>query len=133
VKTALHTGGCFYYDAAVSDNRWTIEIIKDGVRFNGTAVNYSPVEKLIKEDNLVTGIKIRDIQGNREYIIKSGSVVNATGAWVDSIRRMDDSSLESVICLSRGTHLVFKEADIPVNVTIAFSSPVDTLITQLKS
>ncbi len=38
------TGGCFYYDAAVSDNRWTIEIIKDGVRFSGTAVNYSPVK-----------------------------------------------------------------------------------------
>jgi len=119
------TGGCLYYDAAVSDNRWTIEIIKDGVRFNGIALNYCPVKDLIKEDNLVTGIKIRDIQGNREYIIKAESIVNATGVWADSIRRMDDSTLKSAVRLSRGTHLVFNEADIPVNVTTAFCSPVD--------
>ena len=125
ISTDGLTGGCFYYDAAVSDNRWTIEIIKDGVRFSGTAVNYSPVKELIKEDDLVTGVRIRDIQGNREYIIKAGSVVNATGVWADSIRRMDDSALKSVIRLSRGTHLVFNEADVPVNVTTAFSSPVD--------
>lgn len=119
------TGGCFYYDAAVSDNRWTIEIIKDGVRFNGTAVNYSPVKELIKEDKLVTGVKIWDTQGNREYIIKARSIVNATGIWADSIRQMDDSTLKSAISLSRGTHLVFNEADIPIYVTTAFSSPLD--------
>src|SRR5829696_7566912 len=25
------TGGCLYYDAVVSDNRWTVETVKDGV------------------------------------------------------------------------------------------------------
>ncbi len=31
--------GRLYYDAIVSDSRWTLEIVKDGVRNGGVALN----------------------------------------------------------------------------------------------
>lgn len=125
IPTEGLTGGCLYYDATVSDNRWTIEIIKDGVRFGGTAVNYCPVEALPKEGKRVTGVRVRDIQNGGGYSVQAGSVVNATGVWADEIRQLDDRAAKPRIRLSRGTHLVFDAADVPINVTTAFSSPID--------
>ena len=52
------TGGCLYYDAAVSDNRMTIETAKDGVRHGGVAVTYAPVVDLLKEHGKITGARV---------------------------------------------------------------------------
>jgi glycerol-3-phosphate dehydrogenase len=38
---------------------------------------------------------------------------------------MDDSEARSLLRLSKGTHLVFAEEDVPLSVTIVFSSPLD--------
>src|SRR5215217_1740692 len=41
------TGGCLYYDAVINDSRWTMEVLKDGVKHGGVAINYSPVKQLL--------------------------------------------------------------------------------------
>jgi glycerol-3-phosphate dehydrogenase len=118
-------GSFLYYDATVSDNRWTLETIKDGVRFSGTAINYCPVIGLLKEDDKIIGVKIKENLTGTEYTIHSECVVNATGIFSDAIRQMDQPNLKTAIKLSKGTHLVFDEADIPLNVSMAFHSPID--------
>ena len=118
-------GSFLYYDATVSDNRWTVETIKDGVRFNGTAVNYCPVIDLLKEDDKIIGVKVKENLTGTEFTIRSECVVNATGIFSDAIRRMDQPDLKAAIKLSKGTHLVFDETDIPLNVSTAFHSPID--------
>jgi glycerol-3-phosphate dehydrogenase len=119
------TGGCLYYDAVVSDNRWTVETVKDGVRHGGVAINYAPLTGLLKEDGKVTGGRVHDEIGGRHYDLRAGAVVNATGVFADRVRRMDDPESESLIRLSKGTHLVFAEEDVPLSVTVVFSSPLD--------
>ena len=118
-------GGYEYYDAVVSDNRFTLETIKDGVRHGGLALNYAPVCRLIKEEGMCKGAVIKDALTGVEYIVKAAVVVNATGVFADTIRRMDDPCAANRIALSKGTHLVFESRDIPSNTTIAFSSPID--------
>jgi glycerol-3-phosphate dehydrogenase len=119
------TGGCLYYDAVVSDNRWTVETVKDGVRHGGVAVNYSPLTGLLTEDGKVVGGCVHDEIGNHHYEVRASTVVNATGVFADRVRRMDDPEARSLIRLSKGTHLVFAEEDVPLSVTVVFSSPLD--------
>lgn len=119
------TGGCLYYDAVVSDVRWTMEVIKDGVRHGGRAVNYAPLVDLLKEDGKVVGGRIRDILGGRSYELRAKSVVNATGVFADEIRRMDVPEAKRLVRLSKGTHLVFAGEDVPLSVTVVFPSPLD--------
>jgi glycerol-3-phosphate dehydrogenase len=118
-------GGCIYYDAIVSDNRWTIEIIKDGVRNGGLALNYAPVSALLKENGKLTGVAIEDKLSNSRFEAKGRAVVNATGIFADSIRRMDQSDAPRMIRLSKGTHMIFAEEDVPLNVTTVFNSKID--------
>jgi glycerol-3-phosphate dehydrogenase len=119
------TGGCLYYDAVVSDNRWTVETVKDGVRHGGVAVNYAPLAGLLKEDGKVVGGCVHDELGGLRYELRARAVVNATGVFADQIRRMDDPGAARLVRLSKGTHLVFAEEDVPLSVTIVFSSPLD--------
>lgn len=119
------TGGCLYYDAVVSDNRWTVETIKDGVRYDGLAVNHAPLTGLLKADGKIIGGRIHDKLGDEHYDLRARAVVNATGVFADQIRRMDDPSAAQLVRLSKGTHLVFAEEDVPLSVTVVFSSPLD--------
>lgn len=120
------TGACLYYDAVVSDSRWTMEIIKDGVREGGLALNYAPVVELLKENGRVSGAVVEDTAsaaGRRT--IRALTVINATGVAADAIRRMDDPNVAPAIRLSKGTHLIFAEEDVPLTMTTVFDSPID--------
>ena len=119
------TGGCLYYDAAVNDNRLTVETIKDGVRNGGLAVNHTQASALIKENGKITGAICRDGTSGSTYEIQAGTVVNATGGFVDGIRKMDRPDVWNFVELSKGTHLVFDEKDVPLTITTVFSSPID--------
>jgi glycerol-3-phosphate dehydrogenase len=119
------TGGCLYYDAVVSDNRWTVETVKDGVRQGGIAINHAPLTGLLREDGKVIGGRIHDKIGGEHYEVRASAIVNATGVFADQIRRMDDPDAARLVRLSKGTHLVFAEEDVPLSVTVVFSSPLD--------
>jgi glycerol-3-phosphate dehydrogenase len=119
------TGGCLYYDAVVSDNRWTVETVKDGVRQGGMAINYAPLIGLLRENGKVIGGRIYDKIGGGHHQVRARAVVNATGVFADQVRRMDDPDCARLVRLSKGTHLVFAEEDVPLSVTVVFSSPLD--------
>ena len=120
-------GGCSYYDAVVDDSRWTMEIIKDGVRRGGVALNYVPVVALLKDKGSIVGASAQDCMApaRQGVEVRARAIVNATGVFADSIRRMDDPAGQPLVRLSKGTHLVFADRDVPLTVTTVFSSPLD--------
>ena len=119
------TGGCLYYDAVINDSRWTMEVLKDGVKHGGVAANYAPVTQLLRDGKQVAGARIHDELGGSHYDIRAKVVVNATGIFADQIRRLDGCNTVKPRRLSKGTHLVFNEEDVPLSTTIVFSSPLD--------
>ncbi|MBI4267748.1 MAG: glycerol-3-phosphate dehydrogenase/oxidase [Chloroflexi bacterium] len=118
-------GGVRYYEASVSDNRLTMETIKDGVRNGGIALNHAVVTELIKENNRVRGAVFTNKFGGDKHYVKSRAVINATGVWADQTRKLADPGAANIVRLSKGTHLVFASDDIPLTVSTAFFSPID--------
>jgi len=118
-------GGCLYYDAVVNDSRWTIEVIKDGVRHGGIAINYAPVTQLLSTGAQVSGARACDRIGGSEYDVRAKTVINASGIFADQIRRLDGCKAQNLLRLSKGTHLVFAEEDVPLSITTVFPSPLD--------
>jgi glycerol-3-phosphate dehydrogenase len=119
------TGGCLYYDAVINDSRWTMEVIKDGVAHGGLAANYASVTQLSYEGSKVSGVHVFDNLDRRDYQIRGKMVINATGIFADQIRRLEGGNSERLLRLSKGTHMVFAEEDVPLSVTIVFQSPLD--------
>ena len=119
------TGGVVYYDGIVDDARWTLETVKDGVLHGGGAVNHAPVVSLVKDGNAIRGAIVRDALEDRAYSIEASTVINATGAWADQVREMDQPGRPAMVRLSKGTHLVLARDDVPLNVSCVFPSPLD--------
>ncbi|MEI6306315.1 MAG: glycerol-3-phosphate dehydrogenase/oxidase [Deltaproteobacteria bacterium] len=108
----LH-GGVIYHDAQFDDARLAICLALTLLDLGGTPLNYMEVGGLLKSDGLISGVKVRDQEGGREYSVRGRVVVNATGVFADSVLRMDDPDSSPVITASQGIHLVLDRTFLP--------------------
>lgn len=120
-------GGLVYHDALVDDSQLVLRVIMDGIRFGGSAVNYSKVIKLCKSKNgLVEGVVVQDETGKMTpgYAELRGKVViNATGPWSDALREGINGAPK--LRRLRGSHLIFSQEAIPLNAAVTMLHPRD--------
>ncbi len=101
-------GGVVYYDGQFDDARLLIHLAMTAADHGGTVVNYCPATGLLQDaEGYVNGLTARDAESDEEFGIAARIVVNATGVFTDSIRRMADPDAETLVVTSQGIHLVF--------------------------
>ncbi len=101
-------GGVIYYDGQFDDARLLIHLAMTAADHNATLVNYCPATGLTRDDEgYINGVSARDEETGEEFAIPARVVVNATGVFTDSIRRMADESVDPLVVTSQGIHLVF--------------------------
>jgi len=104
-------GAIVYYDGSHNDARMNISIAITAARLGATIANHVRVVSLLKsagEDGQmkVSGARVRDEITGREWDVRAKSVVNATGPFTDSIRRMDNQQVANICAPSAGVHVV---------------------------
>ncbi len=102
-------GSTFYWDGQFDDARLAIAMAKTAVSAGACVLNHVKVERLTKSGDKITGLVAKDQIGGGEYEIPGKVVINATGAFSDSIRRLDDSGAPAVIAPSQGIHIVLDQ------------------------
>lgn len=120
-------GSGIYFEYRTDDARLTIEVLKKAQEFGAQCFNYSEVEKLIYEEKIV-GIEIKDKILNKQFSLKAKTIVNATGPWVDLLRKKDKSLEGKRLLLTKGIHLVFKHKYFPINHALYFDTPDKRMI-----
>lgn len=103
-------GSTHYWDAQFDDSRLAIAMAKTAHAKGATILNYCRVTKLTKENDKVNGVVVEDLIGKQEYQIRSQVVINATGVFTDSVRKMDDPNIPDVIVPSQGIHIVLDQS-----------------------
>ena len=104
-------GGVVYYDGQFDDARLLIHLAMTAADHGATLVNYCPATGLTRDaDGYVNGLTARDEETGDDLSIPARVVINATGVFTDSIRRMADPSLEQLVVTSQGIHLVFNRS-----------------------
>jgi glycerol-3-phosphate dehydrogenase len=101
-------GGVVYYDGQFDDARLLIHLAMTAADHGAALANYCPATGLSRgEDGYVNGVTARDAETGEEFAIPARIVVNATGIFTDSIRRMAEPAAEPIMVTSQGIHLVF--------------------------
>lgn len=118
-------GAARFYDARTDDARLTMTVAKAAHAAGATVANYAEVVGLLLTSGKVQGAWVRDCITGREMAVRARVVVNATGVWVDSIRRQDAYYKGITIRPTKGIHLVFWRERLPSHHAIAFDSPRD--------
>lgn len=100
-------GGIVYHDGQFDDSRMAMALACHCVKNGGIVLNYYKVNGLLKDERgKVKGVKASDRISGKEYEIKAGVVVNATGVFADDILRLDNPSAHHIIKPSQGVHIV---------------------------
>jgi glycerol-3-phosphate dehydrogenase len=113
IETEGLRGGVVYHDGQFDDARLAINLAQTAVELGGTLLNYVEVTGLLKAEGVVTGARARETLKGGELEVRAKVVVNATGAWSDTVRRMDDPEARAMIRPSQGVHLVLDKSFLP--------------------
>ncbi|HUA84805.1 MAG TPA: FAD-dependent oxidoreductase [Bryobacteraceae bacterium] len=107
-------GGVIYYDGQFDDSRLLINMVATAAEQGATLINYCRVTGLTKgEDGFVNGVRACDEESGEELTATAKVVVNATGPFTDSVRRLGDAFVKPMISPSQGIHLVFDRSFLP--------------------
>jgi len=93
-----------YADATTNDARLCLENVRAAAEAGACVANGAEVFALRSAKGRVRGAEIR--VGGTEIGVDARVVVNATGPWVDHVRRLEDPRLGSSVRLSKGVHVL---------------------------
>lgn len=87
------TGGVVFFDAQVHNSeRLLLSVLKSAGSAGGEIANYVEVVGFIREGEVVSGVKVRDVLTGDTFPIMASVVVNTTGPWVNSVLGLLDGS-----------------------------------------
>lgn len=121
-------GGGLYYEYRSDDARLSIEVLKKAKELGALAFNYIEVKDFLYEEGKIKGVQLKDHKSNKNFQLKAHTIVNATGPWVDSLRKKDKSLEKKRLLLTKGVHLVVKQQHFPIKHALYFDTPDKRMI-----
>jgi glycerol-3-phosphate dehydrogenase len=113
------TGGVVYYDGQFDDTRLLINLVATAAEQGATLLNYSRVTKLHKgADGIVNGLSWQDLESGETHDAMARVVINATGPFTDSVRRLGDADATKMIAPSQGAHIILDRSFLPGDTAI---------------
>ncbi|KAG7236181.1 hypothetical protein INR49_001291 [Caranx melampygus] len=95
-----------------NDARMNLAIALTAARYGAAIANYTEVVHLLKTKDpqtgkeKVCGARCRDVITGQEFDVKAKCVINATGPFTDSLRKMDNQETSNICQPSAGVHIV---------------------------
>ena len=119
------TGAGLYYDAQTDDARLALATLRSAAAAGALVASYTEVVSLAKPDGRIAGASLRDLVTGRHIDVRARVVVNATGPWVDVVRRLDEPGAAPLLRLSKGAHVAVPRARLGNSYAVTLTSPID--------
>jgi len=100
LRTSELRSCALYADASTNDSRLTLANVRAAAEAGATVLNYAEVVALRGSE----GAEIA--ADGRTVSVSAGAVVNASGPWVDRVRRLEDPDAARSVRLSKGVHVL---------------------------
>ncbi|HEY5801343.1 MAG TPA: glycerol-3-phosphate dehydrogenase/oxidase [Burkholderiaceae bacterium] len=122
---ALRGGQC-YQDAKTDDARLVLRVLQEAQEHGATIFNYVRVSGVPEADGQgIVTVTLEDAVAGAPLRTRTQLVINATGAWGDSLRRPQDLAPRRRLRPLRGSHLIFPAWRLPVAQAVSLMHPDD--------
>ncbi len=106
LKRNSFVGAIQYWDAQVDDARYVTMLLRTAAGYGTQIVSRAQAVGFLREGERVTGVRVRDLETERESEVRAKQVVNATGVWTDDIQELVGGRGQIHVRASKGVHLV---------------------------
>jgi len=104
----------YFVDAQLQDSRFTMGLAQQAARHGARILTYTEAAALSMEAGTIRTVSCRDRLGGQTYDLMVPLVINATGAWIDTVRQFMGWR-NPLVQMSKGIHLVVDHiADSPL-------------------
>jgi len=111
------TSAYLFYDCQTDDVRLVLTVLGEAERFGTVCANGLEVTELVEDRQGANGVRVLDHESGEAFVVRADNVISATGVWADRIRpeELHDEADLPVIRPSRGTHIMLRHEDLPLN------------------
>ncbi|MFM8015651.1 MAG: glycerol-3-phosphate dehydrogenase/oxidase, partial [Actinomycetota bacterium] len=114
-----------YFDAEADDARLTLTIVRSAIERGAAIANYCGVNALKKNSSgAIVGASVTTYEGET-FDVAARVVVNATGVWGDSMRRMDIGGDSVTIRPAKGIHITLPWELVRNDIAVVIPVPGD--------
>ncbi|KAI0181854.1 FAD dependent oxidoreductase-domain-containing protein [Hypoxylon sp. FL1284] len=125
-------GALVYYDGAHNDSRMNVSIAMTAAVYGATTLNHAEVTGLMKNENgRLCGAQMKDLISERNgkksdpISVKAKCIINCTGPFTDSIRKLDDQECKEIVAPASGVHVILPGYYSPSNMGLIDPSTSD--------
>ena len=122
IERSRLNGAVVYPEFLTDDSRLTVATVRSAIDHGATVATYLKATNIRKEQTFRIDAASTLPGETRELTISARAVVNAAGPWVDQVCDLEQPQPPR-LALSRGVHLVFNHADLPVRNTVVMRTP----------
>ena len=114
-------GGVHYFDGQFDDARLAMDLAWTATQQGAWLANYVKCTGLMEESGKVVGAQMRNEESGEEWEVRAKAVVNATGIFVDELRKGE----KEMVTVSQGTHLVLPKEFLPGDTALMVPKTAD--------
>ncbi len=108
------SAGISYYDGQFDDSRLLINMVQTAAEQGATMINGTRVVELTHSHGTrLDGLTFREEELGDMHRLKAKCIVNATGPFCDTIRKLDRPNSQPLVAASQGIHLVLPKVFFP--------------------
>ena len=122
IERSRLNGAVVYPEFLTDDSRLTVATVRSAIDHGATVATYLRATNIRKEQTFSIDAASTLPGEMTELTISARAVVNAAGPWVDQVCDLEQPQPPR-LALSRGVHLVFNHADLPVRHTVVMRTP----------
>ena len=122
IERSRLNGAVVYPEFLTDDSRLTVATVRSAIDHGATVATYLKATNIRKEQAFSIDAASTLPGETSELTISARAVVNAAGPWVDQVCDLEQPQPPR-LALSRGVHLVFNHADLPVRNTVVMRTP----------
>jgi glycerol-3-phosphate dehydrogenase len=98
-------GGAEYHDAQMDDARLCLEVVLTAAQHGATVANYVEVTGLDTSGE----VELRDTVSGERFTARAWQILNATGPWVDAVRRLaGERDAPPELQPTKGVHVILR-------------------------
>lgn len=120
-------GAMSFHDAQIDDARHTVAVARTAAARGALVVTRTKVISLLRDEDTVCGVRVRDDCDGQEYDIHARVVVGATGVWTDDLIHLADPAAGGRVQQSKGVHLVVPREAIRSTTAVIARTPHSVL------
>jgi glycerol-3-phosphate dehydrogenase len=127
LRQDIVTGAIKYFDAQVDDARYTMMVARTAARHGAVIATGVACESLIREDQRVIGVVVRNLENDQLIEVKAGVTVMCAGVWSDDLHAKFGLKAGYEVRMSKGAHIVLPGSAINSEAGIILKTPVSVL------